>query len=90
MGEGAGMRVYSIERGKGILHSVESPCITGVVTVSSVSNAFASQRRTVRSPCFFFHAFSSIVSKSPDFFAGISTTLETCRLLQQWSRQGPG
>ena len=53
MGEGAGVSVYSIERGKRTLHSAESPCITGVGTVSIVSNAFASQHRAVRSHSLF-------------------------------------
>ncbi len=52
MGEGASVSGYSNERGKRILHSVESLCIKGVVTVS---NAFASQSRVVRSPGFFFY-----------------------------------
>ena len=54
MGERAGVSGYSNERGKSMLHSVESPGIKGVVTVSSVSNAFPSQSRAVRSPGFFF------------------------------------
>ena len=55
MGEGASVNGYSNERGTGILHGVESPCIKGVVMVSIVSNAFASQHRAVRSPAFFFY-----------------------------------
>ena len=54
MGERAGVSGYSKERGKSILHSVESPGIKGVVTVASVSNAFASQSRAVRDLRFFF------------------------------------
>ena len=54
MGERAGVSGYSNERGESILHSVESPGIKGVVTVSSVLNAFASHCRAVRSPGFFF------------------------------------
>ena len=52
MGEGAGVSGYSNGRDEWISHCAESPCIMGVVTVS---NAFASQSRAVRSPGFFFH-----------------------------------
>ena len=55
MGERASVTGYSNERGKGILHSVEPSCIMGVITVSMVSNVFASQHRPLRSPGFFFH-----------------------------------
>lgn len=54
MGEGAGLSGYSSENGKGVLHSAVSSCIEGAVTVSIISNSFASQSRAVRSPgCLF-------------------------------------